>query len=474
MPPTYSLSRLRLHMTLGPLLAVLLPVFPVCQEAILQARLEAAWGRLSSDPSMFSASIGIHVAEVATGKTVFDRNGRTGLLPASSQKVLTAAAALEMLGPTYRYETEFLLSGRPAGGVLQGPFVVRGGGDPTLGGSRFASNSPERVSAVLSEALNRVGVTSLKGGIAGLATGFPSPTIPDGWTWEDVGNYYGAGHGSLNWNENRYTLLLKPGARAGDPVGIVSTDPPLQGVHFDNGLVTGPAGSGDRAVLYFSPGTDMLAVRGSVPCCGGVFRISGAVRDPELFTLAQIGRSLGADGATTLWRKVPTDLPALTPLLTVRSPGLDSIVHAFLQKSVNLFGEAMVRSLSRQAGGEGSYADGLERLQGFWVAKGIDPRMLTLRDGSGLSPTNRVAAEAMVRALLYARGRPWFPVFDRAMPLHDGIRMKSGTMGGVRSYAGYLRARDGRDYVFAVIVNNFSGPGAAAAERIRQFISAIR
>jgi D-alanyl-D-alanine carboxypeptidase/D-alanyl-D-alanine-endopeptidase (penicillin-binding protein 4) len=444
------------------------------QEAALKARLETAWVRFSSDPSMFSASIGIHVAEAGTGRAVFDRNGRIGLLPASSQKVLTAAAALELLGPDYRYKTEFLLSGKPVGGVMQGPLVVRGGGDPTLGGDRFAGTSPERVSALLAEALARVGITSLKGGVMGLAGEFPSQTIPDGWLWEDIGNYYGAGHGSLNWNENRYTLLLRPGAREGDPVGILSTDPLLQGEEFENGLVSGPAGSGDRAVLYFRPGTRTLVLKGSVPCCSPVFRISGAVMDPDLFAVHQISRRLGTTGGVGIWRSPLSKSSELTPLLAVRSPGLDSIVHAFLQKSVNLYGEAMVRSLSRQAGGDGSYSDGLERLRSFWMSKGIDPRMLSLSDGSGLSPTNRVAPEALVQGLLYARSRPWFDAFDRAMPIHNGIRMKSGTMGGVRSYAGYLHSRDGRDYVFAVVVNHFSGPGSAAAERIRQFIAAIR
>ncbi|NDC78642.1 MAG: D-alanyl-D-alanine carboxypeptidase/D-alanyl-D-alanine-endopeptidase [Chitinophagia bacterium] len=447
MSPTISTMRLYLRLTFTVFFLGLLPTLSIGQGAELQARLDAAWGRLSADPLLFSASIGIYIVEAGTGRVVFDRNGRTGLLPASSQKVLTAAAAMDLLGTSYRYETEFLLSGKPSGGILSGPLVVRGGGDPTLGGSRFASHSPDRIAVMLREALGRAGVTSLKGGVAGLADAFLSPTIPDGWMWEDIGNYYGAGHGSLNWNENRYTLLLRPGAREGDPVGIVSTEPLMPGQPFDNGLVTGPKGSGDRAVLYFSPYSDTIVARGSVPCCGGVFRISGAVRDPVRFTVRQIGRILGAGDGAVVWQKLPAGMPSLTPLLTVRSPGLDSIVQDFLQKSVNLFGEALVRSLSRQAGGDGSYADGLNRLQAFWLSKGIDPRMLTLRDGSGLSPTNRVAAEALVRALLYARGRPWFPAFDRAMPLHDGIRMKSGTMGGVRSYAGYLKGYSGREYV---------------------------
>jgi D-alanyl-D-alanine carboxypeptidase/D-alanyl-D-alanine-endopeptidase (penicillin-binding protein 4) len=157
-----------------------------------------------------------------------------------------------------------------------------------------------------------------------------------------------------------------------------------------------------------------------------------------------------------------------------RSPSLDSINHWFLQKSVNLYGEALVHTISLKRKGRASFDGGVDELRDFWAGKGIDRRAVGIVDGSGLSPQNRVTAEALTRALRYAMGRPWFPAFDKAMPVHSGIRMKSGTMGGVRSYAGYIKGRDGREYVFAVIVNNFSGSGATLNRKLWDLLEALK
>jgi D-alanyl-D-alanine carboxypeptidase/D-alanyl-D-alanine-endopeptidase (penicillin-binding protein 4) len=161
-------------------------------------------------------------------------------------------------------------------------------------------------------------------------------------------------------------------------------------------------------------------------------------------------------------------------ILVHRSPSLDSINHGFLQKSVNLFGEAFIHTLAQKRKGLASFEGGVEVVRAFWAERGIDRRAVGIVDGSGLSPQNRVTAEALAKALGYAMERPWFPVFDRAMPVHNGIRMKSGTMGGVRSYAGYSKGRDGRMYAFAVIVNNFSGSGAAVNRKLWDLLEVLK
>jgi D-alanyl-D-alanine carboxypeptidase/D-alanyl-D-alanine-endopeptidase (penicillin-binding protein 4) len=152
---------------------------------------------------------------------------------------------------------------------------------------------------------------------------------------------------------------------------------------------------------------------------------------------------------------------------------LDSIVREFLRESVNLFGEAMVHAISSSGGSMATYEDGMSRLQRLWKERGVDPEALRMSDGSGLSPRNRVTAEALVKVLQDARKRPWFPVFEQALPVHDGIRMKSGSMTGVRAYAGYVRGDDGNMRVFSVIANNYSGSGAVMAQKLRALIAQL-
>lgn len=437
--------------------------------------LRAGVRRLEADGQMAFAIIGLHVADAMTGKTVFEHNGRVGLLPASSQKVLTSIAALDLLGPDFRYETRFAYTGEVSSGSLKGPLLVEGDGDPTLGSHRFKGSGSDDVVKALKASLASAGILRATGGVEGRLPSYEKATIPGGWLWEDVGNYYGAGHGGLNWHENQYELWLKPGDREGAPVGILRTDPLLQGERFDNELVSGKGDSGDQAFLYFKPGSPELFVRGSVPCCVGTFRIAGAVMDPSLFAVRQMGRLAGVEGLARVVHTAKALGPGEAKTLMVhRSPSLDSINHWFLQKSVNLFGEAFIHTLALERKGAATYEGGIDVLRGFWAERGIDRRALNIVDGSGLSPQNRVTAEALATALRYAMGRPWFPVFDKAMPVHNGIRMKSGTMGGVRSYAGYAKGRDGRTFVFAVIVNNFSGSGASVNRKLWELLEPLK
>lgn len=439
--------------------------------AALKRRIAA----FEADAQMTHGILGIYVADAATGKLVHQHNGRVGLVPASSQKVVTAATAFELLGEDFRYHTKFGYAGPVVDGTLRGGIVVEGSGDPTMGSTRYRETTTIAMEGRIQAALRKAGITKVTGGVTGYTLGYERSTIPDGWLWEDIGNYYGAGHGALNWHENQYELWLKPGAKEGEPVELLKTDPILHGERFDNELRTGKAGSGDQAFLYFKPGKPELVVRGTIPCCIPGFRIAGAVVDPVTFTLRQIRKITGAEGDVQA-RSIPTaaELQSTQPLFTHQSPGLDSIVHGFLQKSVNLYGEALIHTLSAQKNGQASYEGGLELLKDFWESRGIGRHALNMADGSGLSPVNRVTAEALTKVLLYARQRPWFKAFDRAMPVHDGIRMKSGSMGGVRSYAGYVKSTAGKEYVFAVIVNNYSGSGASINRKLRELLDALK
>jgi serine-type D-Ala-D-Ala carboxypeptidase/endopeptidase (penicillin-binding protein 4) len=433
--------------------------------------LRAAVDKLMSDPAMRYAQLGIHVEEAGSGKVLFSHDGRVGLVPASSQKVVTAATALDLLGKDFRFETIFAHAGSPKSGIVDGPLVVIGSGDPTLGSDRFSASREQVVAAGLTAALDKAGIRQFKGGIEGRIGALERATIPSGWIWEDVGNYYGAGHAALNWHENRFTLWLRPGKNAGDPVTVERTDPSMEGIRFYNELVSGPAGSGDNAYLFIRPGSSDMAIRGSIPCCVGQFKISGAVMDPVAFTLRRlqlIGRASGSVRESTA-----KGIDGLTVIHTHRSPELDSIVREFLRESVNLFGEALVHALSVNGTSMATYDDGLTRLRRLWQERGIDPEALRMSDGSGLSPRNRVTPEALVQVLQDARKRPWFTVFEQAMPVHDGIRMKSGSMTGVRSYAGYIRGADGSVRVFSVIANNYSGSGAVMARKLRELIAQL-
>jgi serine-type D-Ala-D-Ala carboxypeptidase/endopeptidase (penicillin-binding protein 4) len=437
--------------------------------------LKKAFAKLEADSQMQYGIAALLVVDRATGKAVFSRNSSIGLAPASSQKVITAAAAFELLGADFRYATNFGYTGPVLSGKLQGKFIVEGSGDPTLGSERFRFTRPEAIAASLKQALKDIQVQKITGNIAGLVPGYESTAIPNGWIWEDIGNYYGAGHTGLNWHENQYDLWLKPGKKSGEPVNLLRTVPALNGQVFDNELTSGKPGSGDNAFIYFKPGKASLSVRGTIPCCTDSFRISGAVTDPGEFTLQQLKSLLGIMGSYEKITHVSfTDRVEFKKIYTHYSPRLDSIVYWFLQKSVNLYGEALVHAIARKVTGMANYDSGISIIQDFWASKGIDKKALNIMDGSGLSPQNRVTAKALVDVMMYARERSWYPSFYEALPLYNGIKMKSGTIGGAKTYTGYIKSKTGNEYVFAIMVNNFSGSSSMINKKLFEVLDTLK
>jgi D-alanyl-D-alanine carboxypeptidase/D-alanyl-D-alanine-endopeptidase (penicillin-binding protein 4) len=146
---------------------------------------------------------------------------------------------------------------------------------------------------------------------------------------------------------------------------------------------------------------------------------------------------------------------------------LDKIIYWFLRKSINFYGETLIKTLGKEKKGDPSFKSGVAYLKEFWKSKGINPNMINFADGSGLSPQNYVAAKAEVQALLYARKQPWFESYYDGFPTHDnGMKMKSGTMSDTKSYAGYHTSKDGKKYVFSIIINNYEGSGSTELQKI--------
>ncbi|HTF27518.1 MAG TPA: D-alanyl-D-alanine carboxypeptidase, partial [Flavitalea sp.] len=146
----------------------------------------------------------------------------------------------------------------------------------------------------------------------------------------------------------------------------------------------------------------------------------------------------------------------------------------FLRKSINLYGESFVKTLAMQKAQKYNLENGLELVKDFWVSKGIKTSGLQLMDGSGLSPQNRVTTKALVQVLQYSSTRDWYPAFYNALPEYNGMKMKSGSIGGSRAFAGYHTARDGKKYVFAFIINNYTGSSGDVVKKMYRVLDVLK
>jgi len=450
----------------------------LCLEAqTIKAKLDAAVRQLEKDAQLKHGVIGFSVIDAATGKAVYERNAEIGLAPASTQKIFTSIAAFEYLGKNYRYKTSFIFTDRsgkilgPDENTAGGNLLIVPCGDPTLGSWRFNDTKKEKIITEILSSYKNKKIGTLFGSISmDQHNGFESQAIPDGWIWEDIGNYYGASHYDLNWNENQYDVVLDPGKNQGEDVTLRAIHPELRPeFKFSiEDLKTGIKGSGDNAFIYFEVFDKILNIRGTVPCCIDSFTISGAMEGRRIFyneMFAAFNKNMLIDPKAKFDFQIVnqggTDFHYvygdMVNLYDHFSPPLDSINYYFLKRSINLYGEALIRTIAKEATGFGATEKGLEIVKDFFVRNGIEKSSINIIDGSGLSPQNRVTASSLTKALFYAKGRSWFHSFYNALPEINGMKMKSGLIGGSRSYAGFQKAANGKEYIFSIIVNNYNG-----------------
>lgn len=425
-----------------------------------ESQFNNAFETMKADPSFRHATISLYVINTTTGKTVTEENIETGVAPASCQKVITAASAFGLLGHDYRYKTTLAYTGKIVNGVLNGNLILKGSGDPTLGSWRYDETKEDKIISELKEAISREGIHEITGHVLADESIWNDETTPGGWIWQDMGNYYGAGARPLNWRENQYDLYLKSGNNVGDSVLITGTKPSfVYDLHLKSKVTSGPKGSGDNNYIYLPLGDAYGIVRGTTPVNENHFTISGAMPNAA----AQLALTLEASVKKQPVEKLATtyseenDPRKAIIFYTHTSPPLDDIIFHFLRRSINLYGESLIKTLGYQFAGYGITDSGVNVIQNFWKDKGIEPYAINIIDGSGLSPSNRVTTKALVTVMEYARKQSWFSSFYNALPTISGIKMKSGTISGVVSYTGYIKGNNGNEYTFSFVINNYDG-----------------
>jgi len=431
-------------------------------------KLDQAYKTLTADPQAKYALTSLCVLDANTGQVIFGRNENIGMATASTLKTITSATAFNLLGKDFRFQTILAYSGTVTNGVLKGDLLIIGGGDPTLGSWRYAQTKENIVLNQWVKAVKAAGINKIEGRIIGNDSAWGSSSMPEGWTWQDMGNYYGAAPSALNWRENQFDIDLKAGSNSGQPVSIVKVRPEMPYLQIVNELTTGPAGSGDKAYAFLPPLSTIAYLRGTWGLGIRKAGIAAALPDPAYEAAYRLQDTLKRLGITTTkevttTRKLIADhLPVPTvakELLTIHSPSLSQLIYWFNKKSVNLYGESLIRTLAWKAGKPATTANGVEVVRNYWKEKGVDKNALNMIDGSGLSPGTKVTSYAMANILFQAQKEPWFSDFHESLPINNGMPLKSGSINDVSAFAGYYTNTAGRKYIVVININNYSGVG---------------
>lgn len=455
------------------------------------SQVRSVISEIDAESDMKPATWSVCVREVTSGKVLIDHHASKSVVTASTMKVLTTATALALLGPQYRYETRVEYTGLiTREGVLEGDIYIRGSGDPTLGSDRFGDEYKwDVLMQNWAERIRAAGIKRISGRIIADATIYDTQLTPGRWSWEDMGNYYGAGPGGLNINENLYKLYFTPGTSIGAITKVLKTEPKIPGLEFVNEITTGSYRSGDNGYIYGSPYTYKRYLRGTIPGGRRTFSIKGSIPDPALFTAQSLEKSLMTIGvkcaqeASSLRILGPeTERHSTKDIFIYSSIPLSDIVTATNEESINLYAEALLKHIAVAKGKEGSTENGLDALIDFWESSGVNTKGMRLRDGSGLSNNNMLTTNALsdilTKSYRTGYGKALFeslPVMGKSGTLsgmgrgtaaEGRVHAKTGTISAVRAFAGYVKTQGGSTLAFAAIANNFEGSSGRMRNRL--------
>ncbi len=462
---------LRLLLLLGAALAAL----PLLRAAEAQAPAGATDGA-------FRGYLAARVVDGGTLEVVDELNAGRLFVPASVLKVVTAAAALEHLGPDYRWRTRLTTNGALADGVLDGDLVVEPGADPTWG-AFFDDGAGEPLAALAGQVRAR-GVTRVTGDLVVDARRFPGRLHPLDRSFGDLPYRHGAPPSGLAVDEATITVRVAPGPALGAPARVRAPD----GVDVINRTLTVGRDRHGAGSLDFLPvwGTDTLLLRGEYPISEPSFTIPASDPAPVLRAARRLRDALHAagvavEGAVRLQTRTrPAPDPAAV-LAELHSPPVEELLPEILTRSHNWYADTLILTLGLEVAETGRFDDGVEVVADF-VEDLPDPGTPVppepaLRDGSGLSAANLIAPATVVRVLAHAAGRPWAEKFIdalagrgegtlRAWPRLPPLAAKTGTLRHTVALAGIIGPDSDAPVVFCYFVNHHTRPRSAARGEI--------
>lgn len=456
------------------------------------ATLAGVVDRVLASSTFDRATVGLVVRSLGTGQTLYAKNGRTWLVPASTMKVLTAVAAADRLGWGFRFETRLVAMGPVVNGVLEGDLLVVGTGDPTIN-----PRHTDRAHALddWARALYAQGVRRIAGHVIGDDSHVVGPGWGIGWAWDDLLEDYGAANSALQFNDNVVAVSVGPGLTPGAPA-VVYLSPSNHGLLVNaTDAVTADAAATPTLTLAREPGTRLLDVHARMPWRGTPVSTTIAVANPTIYFTGELRQALLRHGiavdGTAVDIDEESDRPVAaegTTLLVDQSAPLVEIAREMLAWSLNIYAEALVSALDPTP--PVTTGDGVTVLRGTLEALGVSPAGYSTRDGSGLSRNDYLSAEALVETLSGAWNRPALReslmsvlpttgvpgTLARRLADTPGagrVRAKTGSMSNVRSLAGFVETTAGESLAFAFVSNGFDVRGLEIDQKVDEILLAL-
>lgn len=428
-------------------------------------KIKKAVAQFTADSCFKAAGISLIISDTKNNKVLSEFNSDMVLSPASCQKLITTASALEILGPDYKFKTVILIDGKIENGLLNGNLIVKAYGDPSLNSKYFAEQ--KNICKQILAKLKTHNIKSIQGKII-TNTDYFTASIPATWIWEDIGNYYGTVPHALTYNDNMYSLFFESG-KAGTLTKIKNSKPLRTGLTFENKVLSSNVNR-DLAYIFGGNTSTKRRIEGSIPQNKKNFSVKGALQSPEISFLSDLQEELEKNNISVLNAILKTE--KTHEIFSILSPPLKDIIFQTNQKSINLFADHILFEIGQKQNGIASWKSGTKAIKEYWNQKNTSAKYISLYDGSGLSHFNSVSAGFFNQLLEYMYNSSNKNTFIQSLPvagksgtlksfgkntvIEYNWKAKTGSMTGVRSYCGYLKSSSGKTYTISLIINNYN------------------
>jgi len=482
------LNRLHRSLFVVILASFLIPAFGLESRANSLETIQTKIARYLKRPGVRSASWGIQVLDPETSSVLLEVNPDKLFLPASVLKVVTTSAAIEKLGPDFRYRTGVYTNGViDSNGILLGDLILVGRGDPNLT-DPYGELFEKPALLELAQELKSWGISGVQGDIIGDDSYFDSDTSGRGWAVQALRTLYGAPN-ALSVNNNALWVHVRP--TKAKQKAIVAVEPANSYFRIRNLAKTGSRRARKTINVRLIRATNTIEITGTLPLTKTYSKDILLEKSAEL-AASMLRDSLQREGIwvqgkvyATHCGDVPEEQRKGWQLLAEHSsPPLIRALEIINKKSQNLHAEMLLRTLGAEFKGSGTNEAGLKVVNEFLVDAGIDSEGIRLNDGCGLSRENLLTPRFQTSLLQFLSERYYFDLFRNtlavsgtdgtlknrlsALDVRGSIHAKTGTLNGVTTLAGYITTKSGRNLVFSIFANRVN-----AVARVKKTIDEI-
>jgi D-alanyl-D-alanine carboxypeptidase/D-alanyl-D-alanine-endopeptidase (penicillin-binding protein 4) len=436
------------------------------------------------------AQIGISIRNLKNGEEIVGHNSDVLHIPASTLKLVTSFAAIDILGPAFTFKTEWIAHGNIDNGILKGNLLVKGNGDPSFGSEiMWPKGEFQKVLQQFATAVKDAGITKIEGEVLIDESYLPFPPEHATWQWMDLGNYFASGAWAINAHDNLFTITFKQTEILGQTPEIVKIEPEVPGLILKNEVQTAAANTGDNAYIFGAPYQDMRIIRGTIPAGTSLFSIKGSLPYPGKFLHYHLTKTLENNGIQVANNSYTVQNEIARTLIVKESPPLSKLLELANKESNNLICEALYHELGKQwKNSSGKKYDGKMAISEWLQNMSKTSVPFNLEDGSGLSMKNGIAPETLTRLLFEASKNKHFKVWKNTLPVagKEGtvknliknpsafkLYVKSGSLGKVRCYAGYLQLSSGEEFAVCIMINQHQISSGAIREIFSNFFQTL-